>query len=338
MKEIMKILHAPHNIGGMAGVLAAAQRSLGHQATSYAFTATSFGYPADITMKDHCSAPERWRRAFQLASRHDIFHFYFGNSLLGESLADVPVLSLLGRKIFFYFCGCDIRDEKATIRSYPVNACRRCFPKRCSPNREKALAYAARYGQVNFVSTPDLMEFVERPLLLPQAVDFTLIGEILAEPAPPRDPASFIIAHAPTNRAIKGTDHLISSVEELNRQGIPAELLIMENLSQRDALRACRKADLGVDQLLVGSYGLFVAELMALGIPTMAYIRDDLADKYPEKPPLISAGPATLTAKLMEFYQDREQGEEIKKAGMTYAQKYHDPLTLARQCLEHYQR
>lgn len=333
----MKILHAPHNIGGMAGVLAAAQRALGHQATSYAFAPTGFDYPADVTMNDHCSAPERWQKALQLASRHDIFHFYFGSSLLGESLTDVPILARLGKKIFFYFCGCDSRDEKATVMRYPVNGCRRCFPKRCSPNREKALATAARYGRVNFVSTPDLMEFVERSLLLPQAVDFDLIDTLLAEPPPEKEPGSFIIAHAPTSRAVKGTTHLERSVEELKKQGIQAELLILENLTHRETLQACRKADLGVDQLLIGSYGLFAAELMALGVPVLAYIRDDLAEKYPEKPPLISASPATLTARLTEFYENRLSPGELKEAGAKYARTYHDPLALARRCLEHYQ-
>jgi len=333
----MRILHAPHNIGGMAGVLAAAQRALGHQATSYAFAPTGFGYSADVTMNDHCSAPERWQKALQLALRHDIFHFYFGNSLLGESLTDVPILARLGKKTFFYFCGCDIRDEKATIMKYPVNGCRGCFPKRCSPNRDMALACARRYGRVNFVSTPDLMEFVERSVLLPQAVDFECIDTLLAEPPPEKVPGTFIIAHAPTSRAVKGTAHLQRAVEELKGEGIPAELLLLENLSHRETLRACRKADLGVDQLLIGSYGLFAAELMALGVPALAYIREDLAEKYPEKPPLLSADPAAVTAKLMEFYENRDAHHDMKEAGIAYARKYHDPLKLARQCLEYYQ-
>lgn len=334
----MKILHAPENIGGMAGVLARVQADLGHQAYSYSFSSNHFKFPADIVLKQPGSYLECLQHAVSFAMKFDVFHFYFGGSLLGSTLRDVPWLSRIGKKVFFYFCGCDVRDEKATIMNYPTSACAWCFPKLCNANREKALAMASRYGKINFVSTPDLLEFVDRSVLLPQIVDFDLINEILCEPEPERDPEKMVIAHAPTNRIIKGTRYLTEAVAELQARGMKIELMLIEQMSHEDALRRYRQADIALDQLLVGAYGLVAAEMMALGVPTIVYIRDDLLPKYPQVPPLIKATPLNLKEVLAHLYDHREDLEVYRVKGQKYAMAIHHPIPLASLCLQYYGR
>lgn len=329
----MRILHAPENIGGMAGVLARAQRAMGADAWSYSDQPNHFQYPADYTAS---SISERLSNAVTFSRQFDIFHFYFGRSLLGASLLDVRPLALLGKKIFFSFCGCDIRDEKATTHNYSVSACANCFPKLCSPNREHARAAAERFGRVNFVSTPDLLEFLPRAVLLPQAVDFELVDQIRREPAPRRDPNRFVIVHAPTNRQIKGTRYLLDAVTRLQELHYPVELSLIEKRSHAEALRLYRAADVAVDQLLVGSYGLFAAEMMALGVPTIAYLRPDLRPQYAEAPPLIDAGPMTLEGVLRDCLEGRQDLGPLRAAGEAFARRVHHPEILARRCLDAY--
>jgi hypothetical protein len=334
----MRILHAPENIGGMAGVLARAQVDLGHQARSYAFASNHFKFPADIVMKRPESYLECLQKAVSFSTQFDVFHFYFGSSLLGYTLKDVRWLSRLGKKVFFHFCGCDARDEKATIMKYPISACACCFPKLCNANRRQALTIASQYGRTNFVSTPDLLEFVDRSVLLPQVVDFDLINEVLREPEPPRDPNKLVIAHAPTNRMIKGTSFLFEAVAELQTKGMKMELLLIEQMNHADALRRYREADIALDQLLVGSYGMVSAEMMALGVPTIVYIRDDLLPKYPQAPRLINATPLNLKNVLARLYDHREELESYRASGQEYAMEVHHPARLASQCLAYYGR
>lgn len=334
----MRILHAPENIGGMAGVLARLQSRLGHEAISYCFTSNNFKYPADIFLQNPDSLLETLYKALSFSFKFDVFQFYFGNSLMGNyfPLKDIPWLSLIGKNIFFYFCGCDIRDEKTTIMKYPISACANCFPKLCNKNRQLTRKVAEKYGKVNFVSTPDLLEFVNRSVLLPQVVDFDLINKILGEPEPKRNPEKFVIAHAPTNRQIKGTQYLIDCIKRLQDNGFDINLLLIENMCHIDALRNYRNADLALDQLLVGSYGLLSAELMALGIPTITYLREDLLLLYPEPPPLINANPFSLEETIIHFYKNRGDLDFYHKAGQSYAFKVHHPVRLAIQCLECY--
>jgi hypothetical protein len=333
----MKILHAPENIGGMAGVLASTQRKLGHEAYSYSFISNHFKFSSDYILNDPSSWYEKLTRALSYGYKFDVFHFYFGSSLLGNTLKDVKWLSRLGKKVFFYFCGCDIRDEKLTIMQYPISACANCFPKLCNPYRQLSKEVAEKYGRVNFVSTPDLLQFVDNSVLLPQVVDFDLIDRLVNEEIPERDPNKLVIAHAPTNRLIKGTQYVLDTVEQLQKKGLEIELLLIENLNHEEALRKYRSCDLAIDQLLVGSYGLLAAELMALEIPTIAYIRDDLKTLYPLEPPIINANPNTLEKVLIDLYWNRDQLTSIKSLGRKYAYTVHHPIPISIKCLEYYE-
>jgi len=84
----------------------------------------------------------------------------------------VAVINLtLGRRVFFHFCGCDIRDSKHVIATYDYSACKTCWPQLCSPNRPRALDIARRFADGVFVSTPDLLEFMPGSTLLPQPIE-----------------------------------------------------------------------------------------------------------------------------------------------------------------------
>lgn len=318
----------------MASTLAAAQRQLGHEALSCTFGENDFRFPSDVVM-----SPEWWTQPellLDLARKHDVFHFYFGESLLGASLRDVPVLSRLRKRIFFYFCGCDIRDEKWALFHHEYSTCTECFPKLCSANRDVAKRVADRYGIVNFVSTPDLLEHVPRSRLLPQVIDLPLIDRVLAEPVLARGDDTFRIAHAPSNRAIKGTRYVEAAVAELRREGRNVELVLIERTPHDEAMRITRGCDLAVDQVLAGAYGQFAAEAMALGVPTVSSLRADLVARYPEPPPIADAWPPTLVSTIRRLLDDGDERARLAAGGPAYARYVHSPVRLAEITLEAY--
>src|SRR3954453_5679501 len=157
----MKIFHGPINISGMAGVMAAAQRQYGHEAAAYCYETPKYDFPYDHLIPpapDDQPVLSNFLRTE--AMTFDVFHFYFGQSLLGSHLHDVPILLKNRKRVFFYFCGCDVRVAKDVIAKYPVSACRECWPVSCSPNRKWARKVANELATGNFVSTPDLLEFI----------------------------------------------------------------------------------------------------------------------------------------------------------------------------------
>lgn len=339
----MRVLHGPQNIGGMAGVLAKAQRQCGIDAYSYCLPTGNFQYPADRVIEAEGSL-NRGREilSFFLREgwRYDGFQIYFGTSYTGLQLHDLAVLKALGKKIYFYFCGCDVRDSKLTIEKYQYSACSQCWPMLCSPNRLKAIEASQRYGDAVFVSTPDLLEFVPGAVLLPQPIDMDRFGPIRDQALDARDKRLSTdpvrIAHAPSSQAIKGTKFLLEAIDALKARGLAVELVLVEGKSYAEAMRVCASADIVVDQLLVGAYGQYAVEMMALGKPVVCYIREDLRAHYPKELPIVSANVEDITDVLAQMIASPEIWEEIGRRGIDYVSQNHESIAVARKALEHY--
>ncbi len=58
---------------------------------------------------------------------------------------------------------------------------------------------------------------------------------------------------------------------------------MIENLTHEEALNEYSKIDVLVDQLLAGWYGGLAVEVMSLGKPVVAYIREEDLDFIPKK-------------------------------------------------------
>lgn len=315
----MRVFHGPNNISGGAGVLAAAQRRMGVDATSVCFPTGSFRFAVD-----HELPYGMWSRLtlLSMARRFDVFHFYFGESLAGSHLTDVAVLRRLGKQVHFYFCGCDLRDSKQVIARHAISACAECWPMGCSANRDRAAKVAMESDGV-FVSTPDLIEFAPGATLLPQPLDLTRFDLLAARSTGRPLDGPFRVAHAPSNRAIKGTKYVEAAVDELRRGGIDIELVIVEGMTYEQSLDTYLGCDIGIDQMLIGAYGQFAVEMMALGRPVVCFLRDDLVELYPERPPIVNASKYDLTEVLRELARDREALRVIGQRGVAYAQRVH---------------
>jgi glycosyltransferase involved in cell wall biosynthesis len=95
-------------------------------------------------------------------------------------------------------------------------------------------------------------------------------------------------------------------------------------MSHYEAKKIYKEADLIIDQLLLGSYGLFSIEAMAMGKPVLTWISDFMKDKYPDDLPIISANPDSIKDKLKNILDNRDMLLEIGKKGRKYVEKYHD--------------
>lgn len=335
----MRIFHGPNNISGSAGVLARAQRGLGHDAEAVCFDTGTYRFTADRLMQ-----PKGLRLIRALPAEgltFDVFHFYFGQSLAGSSLYDVKWLRRIGKKVYFYFCGCDIRDSKAVVAAYQFSACKECWPMACSSNRKLALQ-AARESDGIFVSTPDLLEFVPGATWLPQPIELSAFDK-LADKIPVQNRHTkntttpiVRVAHAPSSRMLKGTTYLEKAIERIRVENKNAELILIEGKSHIEAMGLCLGADVAVDQLLIGAYGQFAVEMMALGKPVICYIRDDLRSLYPKELPIISANPETIEAVLRELARFPDRWDAIGQRGRAYVERYHGADVVAQIALDHY--
>jgi glycosyltransferase involved in cell wall biosynthesis len=330
-----RILHAPTDVGGHAFQLSRAERELGLESDVVVFGPSKFGYGADITVGlEGASGPRRLARRLRFlraaARRYDVFHFNFGQPLIairrgGRVLTELPLLKRLGKTVLVTFQGCDVRPYE------------RCFCGRESCRAETAwrepnASAMSRHADRVFFLNPDLREWLPGGRFLPYAnVD---VRSVRPQPLPEGD--ELVVAHAPTNRAVKGTAHLVEAVDNLRREGLPLRLDLLEGIPRDEVLDRLASADLVVDQLLLGWFGGFAVEAMALGRPVLSFIREDEPADNPfgDELPIVRTTTATLAQDLRALVHDADRRREAGAAGASFVERHHDPRRVARTVLE----
>src|SRR5262249_24546089 len=129
------------------------------------------------------------------------------------------------------------------------------------------------------------------------------------EPRPPSDAPRPLVVHAPSNRAKKGTQHVIDACTRL-----PVELELVEGLPHDEARERDARADIVVDQLSAGWHGVFALEAMALGKPVVAHLKPDVVERSAQafgiRVPIVPATADTLVEALRPLVEDPTRRRE----------------------------
>ena len=133
-----------------------------------------------------------------------------------------------------------------------------------------------------------------------------------------------LLLHVPTEPWVKGTDSIVDAISKLEKEGLRFKFTLARNLTQTDFYKLLSTCDVYIDELRCGSHGVTAVEAMAMGKPTITYIRDDLISNYPPDLPLINANPDTIEDALRKIISNHKLRSEIGNASREYVEKYHD--------------
>jgi glycosyltransferase involved in cell wall biosynthesis len=249
----------------------------------------------------------QWRALARLLPQTDVFHFYFGLTLVPKSL-QFPILGAAGKKSVYHFLGSDIRGK----------------------TREQ-LAYGRR-ADAQIVGSYDAARWVPEADVVPPGIDLSGFA-----PVPPSDRTRPVVLHAPSNRAKKGTEDVIAACERLG-----VDLEIVEGLHHDEAQRRYERADIVVDQLRAGWYGLFAIEAMALGKPVVSFLHDEAVrlteESFGVAVPILPATAATLTEVLRPLVDSPEERRRVGAESRAYVEQVHDADRVADRLLAIYSR
>ena len=91
-------------------------------------------------------------------------------------------------------------------------------------------------------------------------------------------------------------------------EGLDADFRLVEGLTHDEAFELYREADIVVDQLNAGWYGVFAIECLALGKPVVTFLLDEAVrrteEAYGVDVPLVSATAETLREQLRPLVDD----------------------------------
>ncbi len=329
----MRVLHAPAEIAGQASVLAQALRDLGVEAHSLAYNPDFPQYRPD-ELRPYDAMPPLRRYAGYLASaarhlgRWDVYHFHFGRTLVPPHNPDLPLVKALGGRVVFHYHGCDIRNRAHMLATHARATCTECDPF-CHPARQRRiLASARRWADAEYISTPDLGESA------PAAEHLPVAARLADYPVAPPRGAPRLVVHAPTNRLIKGTRYVERAFEALRPRYPAVRFVVAERLPWRELVALLGEADVVVDQLFMGWYGMVAVEAMALGKPVLCFIRPDFEPRLRDCP-VVRCTLEDLTERLTAVL-DAGDRAALGERGRAYVEREHAAPVIAARLLERY--
>lgn len=373
MTRPLRVLHCPTTVGGNPPGLARAERRLGLDSRCVTFRQNYLAYPADEVLVPAWAHGAVAGALGELAAlgllvtacrRYDIVHFNYGSTLLpatdpsrlqstglaatayrGYASAvaglDCRLLRRCGRGIVATYQGDDARQGDDCRRRYTTSIAHAVGPGYYTEASDRwkraSIRRLDRYAHRLFYLNPDL------GWVLPARARFTPYAHIDPRQWRPvaTDRGRLLVIHAPTNRDVKGTAHVLAAVERLRAEGLDFDFRLIEGLSHAEARLAYAAADLLVDQLLAGWYGGLAVELMALGKPVVCFLRHEDFGFLPEGMaagmPLVEANPATLQDVLRRLIVGgRPALVELGARGRRYVERWHDQQRIAADMARHY--
>lgn len=339
----LRVLHGPSGSAGQPSCIARAQRMLGAIAHSIRLGDNKFNYHADI--EHPVNGPSSYCDAFaKYASNYDVFHFYFrpffyDNMYCGYPMGlDVLSLRASGKVVFVHFRGSEIRlhsmFETSCPHNYVLENPYNLISKFPEESQKQYLNLMRAICNGVLVTDPELLTYCPGAEIVPRAIDLSdwrYVGVSDSDEPP-------LIIHAPSRRAVKGTNFLLNALDKLRYEGVNYRLQLVENMSNDEAKEAYRKADIVVDQLRIGWYGVLSVEAMALGKPVLVYIREDLRKYLPTDSPLIVTSPDSIVNDLREIIQKRRNRSKISKIARSYVETVHDSSKIASSLLDLYKK
>lgn len=367
----LRVLHVPGATGGHPQGLARAERELGLDSRSIVFEASPFGYEADeivlglspsLSQRAQLEAYRFRLLARALGGAYDVVHYNFGQSLFPRPIVpgspavagfpaplqqfyrgwsavlgmrDLALLRRRGVALFVTFQGDDVRQADVCRPRFDWAPARELEPTSIELGMDRARRTVARrferYADRIYYLNPDLA------YVLPPGSRFVPYAHVdprewRPEPRPP-NPRPLVV-HAPTARTIKGTHHLLAAADALRAEGVDFDLELVEGRTQAEARQVYARADLLVDQLMLGWYGGLAVESLALGVPVIAHVRtadlEHVPRAFARELPIIDATPASIQDVLRTWLVER-RGElpEVGRRGRAFVERWHDPLRVA---------
>lgn len=330
----LRVLHGTMEIANQMNTITGSLKKLGVEAHTLNYYPSYLGYKSDYNLNlssfgnINKADIETKKLASKMIAENDVFHFHFGTSLTLD-YSDLHLLKELNKKVIMQYWGSDVRMYSKAIK---LNK----YVKVKDMNEDsikRKLEFISKYIPdclVDYELAEYVKEYHSNIHYTRAAVDLNKYKFIKET-----NNKKFLIVHAPTSPEYKGTNYILKAVNEL-KEKYDFDFKLVKGMSHKEAVKIYEKADLIIDQILIGSYGLFAIETMAMGKPVICWIDDFMKEKYPRELPIISANPDNIKEKIEYIIKNKDMVEEIGIQSRKYVEKYHDVNIISKNMLQIY--
>lgn len=278
---------------------------------------------------------------YWIADRFEIIHLHFrpiirlleNKKYIFPSFLDLNIFKQLNKTIIFNYRGSEIRKIGIFKKVNPFawidkdDPTYDVFDDESKNYLEKTVK---SYADIVLVPDDELSTYISDAYVLPRVIDTDCnkyIGLV--------NQKKLKIIHAPSRRGVKGTQEVLKAINNLKNNNFQFDFELIENLEHEKMIEKIKEADIVIDQLIIGWYGVLSVEAMALGKVTLAYIREDLVNKIPNLA-IVNVDINTLENTLAELLSNIDKCNQISKESRKFVENYHSEMAVVKKLEEYY--
>jgi hypothetical protein len=279
-----------------------------------------------------------WREFWVLwtvIAKYEVIHCHFmiTSSHTGWELR---FLKRMGRKVVIRYAGCEIRDREKNMKLHPeVNIC-----QNCDYNAEKCTAKLTlkrrkqvnKYGDLFLVSTPDMKDFVPDAIHFPffaPTVEPSQYAHTTNRPAEPH----VKLVHATVHPGIEGTAEIERVVNRLKAKGYKINFVFLKMVPHQRVLSELADANMAIGKMKMGYYANAQIESMALGVPTITYVRPEFMTDDLRESGFIFTTLEELEQTLEYYLTHPEELEKKRRIARSSVLRLHNNAELCRRLI-----
>ncbi|PIR33695.1 MAG: hypothetical protein COV36_02210 [Alphaproteobacteria bacterium CG11_big_fil_rev_8_21_14_0_20_44_7] len=347
-KQKLRIFQGVVPQNNQARFLSEAFNELGYKSDYYTVKDSKFKFDSGkrIFLEGDTTSLPAANFMAEIAPKYDVFHFH-ARSLLhfkpghaekfnfGFPYAmDLLFLRLLGKKIYVHFRGSEIRLEHILRENNPYQWLDEPGKNYLQIPDEKKILWRDFLYEIcdgTFATDAEVMESSPQSKIVERVIkpkEYPHIG--LGDMEKP------LIVHAPTSRNLKGTEHIIKALEKLTDNGYKFDFKLVQNLPHEKAKELYASADIILDQIRVGWYGITALEAMAMGKIAVCYVKEEYDPKH--KIPLVSANLDNIYDNVKHILDNKDYYRKIAAKGRKFVEENHAPQIIAKQLIKEYEK
>lgn len=330
----VRLLVGPTNAAGQGWAWArAAERHLPDvAAVDFAVHRSGFGFPDDYSVSTGGYGHPRWQRAQERYVVGSFSHVLleamrplFGNRHGPDAAGDLEVLRRAGVDVALVFHGSDIRLPSRHAELVPHSPFHQLddLTRRLERQARRFAQLSGDFSGPSFVSTPDLLTDLPRARWLPVVVD----PDRWRSEQPVMGGRRPVVVHSPSNPRLKGSQAVEQTLAALAVGGL-VEYRRLERVPNDRMPAVLAGADIVVDQLSMGLYGVAACEAMAAGRVVVSYVgetvRDRVRDEVGLEVPVVEADADSLGDIVAELVTDRDRCMRLAQEGVDFVRAVHD--------------
>ncbi|PKR86804.1 glycosyltransferase [Heyndrickxia camelliae] len=325
LKNKLRVLQGTMEIANQMNTLSNALSKMGVYSKTFNYYPFYLNYQSDYTwpLIGYRSSPllnnKQRKLAEDILPNFDLFHFHFGTSMTFD-YSDLPLYRQNNKTVIMHHWGSDIRLLSKALELNPYSLVKNQDEIQIQ-NRLNILT-----ENISHCIVPDMelyqyvKNYYENVYVIPSMIN---VDSYVPSIQKQSSHSPLLIVHAPTSPFIKGTPYILKAIETL-KCDYQFDFQLIQGMSHTDAKKLYQKADLIIDQLHIGSYGLLAVEAMAMGKPVICWISPFMREHYPSDLPIISANPDTITNVLENILKNQDLLQELGLKGRKYIEKHHD--------------